>query len=273
MKVLLTGASGNFGQQLIKIADFEISQLNRGDWDMLDQKLSRSVDVVVHAASDLRSRASVHPTRLMDSNLMSTLKLLESMRDKQVPRLVFLSSCAVYGNSVHTREGSECRPFSINGICKYLNEEMIREFCTEHGIKFEIYRIFNMYGGNDHFSVVNHLQQAARNHARFILNNQGLAQRDFIHVSCVAAIISQLLKKKDVPFTHVNIGTGIATRISTLLEQSLKQYPQMVIETTEVEEIEYSRADITRLKTMLNMNCISVEQYVCNDFSIPLPGQ
>jgi len=268
MKILLTGADGNFAQQLKRIADFETVPLNRDGWHSLEQKLE-SVDVVVHAASDLRRVASEEPVRVMDANVMTTMGLLEAMRNRHVPRLMFLSSCAVYGNSVQTCETSACNPLSINGIGKHLNEEVIRVFCKRHGIKFEIYRVFNMYGGNDRFSVINHLQQAASSHEAFILRNQGLAQRDFIHVSDVAKIIVQLIKR-DVPFTHVNIGTGVATRISDLLAIAMEQYPNMKVLMESVEEAEYSRADITRLNSMLDVSFVNVKDFVSNGFELPL---
>jgi len=267
MRVLLTGASGNLGQQLVNQAEIEIIQLKRSDWPMLGQKLDMSVDVVVHAASDLRTNVCDSPSQLMDSNLMTTMRLLEAMRDKKIPRFIFISSCAVYGDSVDTYEGNECKPCSINGISKHLNEAVIQEFCSAHGIKFEIYRVFNMYGGNDHFSVLNHLQKAANNESCFILKNRGIAQRDFIHVADVALIILDLLKM-NVPFTHLNIGTGIATKISTLLSLVVKGYPKMMVETEGADEIEYSRADITKLRSLLDVNFLDVKEFVSNDFSL-----
>jgi len=267
MRVLVTGAGGNFGQQLQCITDFEIVPLCRDEWGLLEQKL-QSVDVVVHAAYDLRSAVSENPERLMDANLMITTRLIEAMREQKIPRLVFLSSCAVYGNSVQTREDSNCNPVSINGMSKRLNEEIIRTFCEKNDIKCEIYRIFNMYGGNDHFSVLNYLQQAALNRTQFVLRNQGLAQRDFIHVSDVARVIALLLKR-EVPFTHINIGTGVATKISDLLALALEQYPNMRVVHDNIEEAEYSRADITRLKSILDVSFVNVEQFVAKGFVLP----
>jgi len=267
MRVLLTGAGGNFGQQFQRIADFELVPLCRGEWNLLDEKL-QSIDVVVHAASDLRSVVSEEPAQLMDANLMITMRLIEAMRDQKIPRLVFLSSCAVYGDSVQTLEDSNCNPVSINGMSKQLNEEVIRIFCEKHHIKCEIYRIFNMYGGDDHFSVLNHLQQSTLDRRQFVLRNQGLAQRDFIHVSDVTRVIASLLKQ-EVPFTHINIGTGVATRISDLLALALEQYPNIRIIDENVEEPEYSRADITRLKSMLDVNFVNVEDFVGKGFVCP----
>lgn len=265
MKVLLTGASGNFGHEFIERADCDVVQLNRDDWDGLGVKLARGIDVVIHAAGDLRTRAAASPVKLFDSNVLTTARVLEAVRECQIPRLIFLSSCAVYGEDMRTNEDSQCYPTSINGIGKLLGEKMIAEFCTEHKIKYEILRIFNMYGGRDHFSVFSHMQRALESGVPFILNNKGIAQRDFIHVSDVARIVLSLLSG-NVPYTHLNIGTGIATKLSALVEVVSRRFPSLSIRHAQIEEAEYSRADIARLRGFANGDFVRIEDYLRNDF-------
>lgn len=265
MKVLLTGASGNFGHEFLEQADCEVVQLSRDEWDGLGSKLAGGVDVVIHAAGDLRTRAAASPVKLLDSNILSTARLLEGMRDCRIPRLIFLSSCAVYGEDMRTNEESQCSPASINGIGKLLCEKMIAEFCAEHQIKYEILRIFNMYGGRDHFSVFSHMKRSLENGAPFILNNKGIAQRDFIHVSDVVRLVLSLLSR-DVPYTHLNIGTGIATKLSALIELVGVRFPNLSIRHAQVDEAEYSRADIARLCGLADCNYVRIEDYLMKDF-------
>ncbi len=265
MKILLTGAKGNLGRELIRQADFDIVQINRGDWAGLDDKLSRNIDVVIHAASDLHTSASASPAALMDSNLVSTAALLESVRRHEIPRFVFLSSCAVYGEDMRTNEDSPCCPVSINGITKWLNERLIAEFCSAHGIKYEILRVFNMYGGHDNFSILSHLQHALNTGSPFTLNNMGIAQRDFIHVADVASVVLRLLEIS-VPYTHLNVGTGVATKISTLVELVTKRFPALTIRHANTNEAEYSRADITRMREFVDIDFVRIEDYLERHF-------
>lgn len=265
MKILLTGARGNFGSEFTRQADIEVVPLNRGDWDGLDDKLSRNIDVVIHAASDLYSKASTSPVKLIESNLASTAALLESARKNRVRRLIFLSSCAVYGEDMRTFEENLCCPVSINGISKLLNEKLIAEFCAANSIKCEILRIFNMYGGQDKFSIVSHLDRALNSGVPFTLNNMGIAQRDFIHVTDVASVVLQLLKC-DIPYTHLNIGTGISTRISALVELVLSRFPELMIHNASTQEAEYSRADITKLREFVDVDFMKIEEYMESHF-------
>lgn len=262
---MLTGASGNLGGELIRGSCFDFVPLNRNDWGVLDQKMSSGIDVVIHAASDLRTQVAVSPVKLMNSNILSTARLLESMREYQVPRIIFLSTCAVYGEGMVSDENAKCSPISVNGISKLLNENMMFEFCKSNGIKLEILRVFNLYGGDDQFSILSHIKRALINGKPFVLNNSGIAQRDFIHVSDVASIIRNLLNK-DIPCTHLNIGTGIATKISILVDIVKECFPELIIQHRQAVEAEYSRADISKLSQMVEHRFIRIEDYLRNDF-------
>jgi len=269
MNILLTGAEGNFGSefqhQASKSSHVRVTPIGRGDWAHLHEKLASS-DVVVHAASDLRTSASVAPSRLLDSNVMSTATLLEASRQQRVKRLVFLSSCAVYGEDMRTGEDSLCCPITINGISKHLNEKLVAEFCSANGIEYQILRVFNSYGGDDRFSIFSKLKRALLSGTPFTLNNDGRMQRDFIHVADVASIVLKL-SGANISHTHLNIGTGVATKISTLVDRVAEQFPQLVIQRGLTQEAEYSRADTTRLREFWASDFIRVEDYISGEFA------
>ena len=269
MNILLTGAEGNFGSefqhQASKTSNVSVVPVGRGDWTHIHEKLA-SADVVVHAASDLRTSASVAPGRLLESNVMSTALLLEAARDQRVKRVVFLSSCAVYGEDMRTGEDSLCCPITINGISKHLNEKLVAEFCSANGMDFQILRVFNSYGGDDRFSIFSKLKRALQTRTPFTLNNDGRMQRDFIHVADVASIVMSLSTTR-ITHTHLNIGTGVATKISMLVDKVAAQFPQLVIQRGLTQEAEYSRADTTRLREFWTGDFIRVEDYIRDDFA------
>ena len=265
MRIALTGASGNFGREFRTQADGDVIAINRGDWDGIAAILSRGVDVVIHAASDLQSSVSCSPVKMLDSNLVSTARLLEAMKTHEIPRLIFMSSCAVYGDSIDSSESGYCNPVSINGVCKLLNEKIISDFCRSNGIKYEILRVSNMYGGTDHFSILSHIRRCLKSRTPFTLNNSGIAQRDFIHVTDVAAIVLQLITI-DHPYTTLNIGTGIATKISTMVDLIRESHPELAIINSKIRELEYSCADISLLSSLLDYKFIKIEDYLINLF-------
>ncbi len=265
MKILMTGADGNLGRELCKSAPNKIIPLGRDDWSHLDARFSNGIDVVIHAASDLRTPLSASPVSVLDSNVMSTARILEATKRHRIPRLIFISSCAVYGNEICTSEDVRCNPISVNGISKLLNERVIAEFCQGTAIKYTILRVFNMYGGDDHFSVFSHIARALENDSPLRLHNRGLAKRDFIHVSDVSNCILNLLRT-DVPFTHLNIGTGIATPISDIIDVIRTRFPKLHIQHEDIAEAAHSHADITRLLRLVNCDFVDVKYFAKVNF-------
>ncbi len=265
MKLLLTGPSGNLGGAIIKHCSDDIFKVGRDNWQSLDDMLAQGIDVVIHAAYDLKSRLSESPSHIMGSNLMATVRLVEAMQKHRTPRLIFISTCAVYGESMKTNEETQCCPISINGIVKLLNEKIIAEYCSNNKIIYEIYRVFNTFGGKDEFSILAHLRRSLENGHEFQLNNCGLSQRDFIHVEDVANIILRLIKTKH-SFTHLNIGTGVSTRISEIVDMVKRKYPELKVNNNKIQEAEYSRADITRLQSLVDYEFINVLKYLEDEF-------
>ncbi len=269
MKLLLTGAEGNLGSELCKQAAATnaagVIAVGRQDWGAIDEKIA-AAELVVHAASDLRTSASLEPYRLLDSNLMSTATLLEASRRHGLKRFVLISSCAVYGEDMRTGEDSLCCPITINGISKHLNEKLVAEFCTANRIEYQILRVFNTYGGRDRFSIFSKLKNALVRGTPFTLNNEGRMQRDFIHVSDVAAVVLSLASGS-TQYRHLNIGTGVATKVSKLVAMVAGQFPGLVIQPGVAQEAEYSRADTSRLGELWSGRFIGVEDYIRGTFA------
>lgn len=267
MKILLTGATGNLGTTLIQSRAAEFVPVGRADWSRLPELLASGIDGVLHAAWDLKTPLTQHPRAVFDANLMTTMELLEACQAHGIAKFAFVSTCAVYGEGMNTAEDAVCCPVTVNGITKLLNERIVEAFCADYGIDCQIYRLFNMYGGNDRFSIFSHLRSALDHDTPFTLNNGGVAQRDFIHVADVARIVMTLLPM-NLPGVHMNVGTGRATRISDIVTVVQRLHPELRIEQRSVREAEYSRADTTRLSsTVESLRFIDIMDFVETAFN------
>jgi UDP-glucose 4-epimerase len=262
MRLILTGSNGNLGREIISQNSIhEILPIRRDNWSYLSGLSFGKDDIFVHAASDLTSLIHEDPFSVMDSNLVSTARLLEF--SKGCALFIFISSCAVYGDALKTTENTRCRPLSINGITKLLNERIVEEFCSKNAIPYLILRVFNMYGGQDRFSIIHKLQQSIKMGIPFKLNNNGIAQRDFVHVSDVAGVVLKL-SMLDLPSGYLNVGTGCAIKISEIITMVKELYPNLKIVEDAEAEVEYSRADISKLNGILDCDFMSIEEQLLN---------
>jgi UDP-glucose 4-epimerase len=126
--------------------------------DEVDAALSSGFDGVLHfAALALVGESVEHPERYYRTNVGGTLNLLEAMVAHKVPRLVFSSTCAVYGqpDEVPIAETAPPRPQNAYGASKLAADHLIGDFCVAYGIGAVSLRYFNVAGahgetGEDH---------------------------------------------------------------------------------------------------------------------------
>ena len=91
-------------------------------------------------------------------------------------------------------------------------------------------------------------------------------QRDFVHVADVASIVLNL-SLTTLPYTHLNVGTGTATKVSVLVDMLAAQFPQLVVRHGVTQEAEYSRADTARLREFWTQDFIRVEDFIAQTFA------
>jgi UDP-glucose 4-epimerase len=120
--------------------------------------LAEGFDGVLHfAALALVSESVSHPGLYYRTNVGGTLNLLQAMCAVGVPRMVFSSTCAVYGQPdvVPITEDAQPRPANAYGASKLAVDGMIGDFCVAHGLGAVSLRYFNVAGasgalGEDH---------------------------------------------------------------------------------------------------------------------------
>ena len=174
------------------------------DREAVDAAMSAGFDGAMHfAALALVSESVSHPERYYLTNVVGTLNLLEAMVAAGVPRLVFSSTCAVYGqpDEVPIAETAAPRPVNAYGASKLAVDLMIRDFCTASGLGAVSLRYFNVAGasgglGEDHdpetHLIPNILRvalgqaPAAQIYGTDYPTPDGTAVRDYIHVEDLA---------------------------------------------------------------------------------------
>ena len=189
--------------------------------------LAEGFDGVLHfAAFALVAESVSRPELYYANNVVGTLNLLEGMRAAGVRRLVFSSTCAVYGqpDEVPIAETAPPRPANAYGASKLAVDGMISDYCVAHGFGAVSLRYFNVAGaageiGEDHepetHIIPNVLRTAMgeRPHVEVFGTDyptpDGTAIRDYIHIEDLSRA-HVLALESTLEGTHAiyNLGTG-----------------------------------------------------------------
>lgn len=201
-----------------------------------------SIDSVIHFAGLKAVGESVaKPLEYYDNNLVSTLALLEAMREHSVKQLVFSSSATVYGSpsELPLRETSTVGVGLTNpyGKTKYMIEQIIQDYCAaDPAFEATILRYFNPIGahqsgqiGEDPNGIPNNLLPYVAQVAVGKLQSVGVfgndydtpdgtGIRDYIHVVDLArGHVAALQHMKDGANVY-NLGTGSGTSVLEIIK-------------------------------------------------------
>jgi nucleoside-diphosphate-sugar epimerase len=176
----------------------------------------RGVDCVIHLAAQTSVPRSVKdPIETNLINVNGTLNVLVAARDEKVKRVVFASSCAVYGKTsvLPIRESAGLAPISPYGLSKQVGEAYGRVFQELYGLEFVSLRYFNVFGprqdpSSPYSGVLSVFNAALLGGTQPTVYGDGEQSRDFIYVENVVEANLLAAETKGAPGLAINIGTG-----------------------------------------------------------------
>lgn len=174
MNILVCGGAGYIGSHMVKMLTeaghhtTTFDNLSTGhrlavQWgelvigDLLDAAALRGLfaerrfDAVMHfSAKSLVGESVAQPAAYYRNNVIGTFNLLEAMRAAGVPRFVFSSSAATFGNPVAGRidEQHPQAPINPYGETKLIVERMLRDYAAAYGLRSVSLRYFNAAGAD-----------------------------------------------------------------------------------------------------------------------------
>lgn len=117
----------------------------------------QGIEAVIHYAAFCNvGESEKQPEIYFDNNIASTLALLNAMKKHNVNKIVFSSSCSIYGEpqSETLDENHPINPTSHPyGESKYMSERVLDWFSKLHGFKYITLRYFNVCGATDDGSI------------------------------------------------------------------------------------------------------------------------
>jgi UDP-glucose 4-epimerase len=263
-RILVTGGAGYIGTHLVNqllilgfavnvlddlsnanhanvpkgVVFFKGSLLNE---DLVAQSL-QGVDTVIHLAAKKSVQESVKkPDLYFEINSMGTKFLLDAMRRKNIKKLIFSSTAAVYDFELSNfaSETTALNPISPYGQSKLLGEEHIETYVRMYGVNAVIFRYFNVVGFEEMYRMdVSNNDDLFSSITKSIISGQrinifgnsfnskdGTAVRDFIHVSDLVQAHIDAIQSFTIQnqFRLFNVGVGVGNSVLEVVNEFERQ--------------------------------------------------
>lgn len=238
MRVLVTGAAGFIGSHLVDrlVADghevigvddlssggnrpegAELHRLDVAGPELAELAGERRPEVICHLAAQVSVRSSVEdPLRDARVNVLGTIGALEAARAASARKIVFTSSCAVYGTpaSLPVPGDAGLRPESPYAASKACGEVYLDTYRTLHGIDYTTLTLANVYGPRQspdgEAGVISIFSDALLNGRPTRVYGKGDNTRDYVYVLDVVDAYARACEDLGGG-RRFNIGTGVQT--------------------------------------------------------------
>jgi UDP-glucose 4-epimerase len=190
-------------------------------------------DAIIHLAALVSVPESMrHPELNFALNVQATHEVAEAARIARVPRVVFASSAAVYGNHPHLplREDAAGRPVSPYGAAKLAGESLLIGHAAAFGFTVRCQRYFNVFGprqdpASSYSGAISIFERRYREGKPVTVFGDGRQTRDFVSVHDVARANVLAATRPGLASGIANICTGRGTSLLDVLAVFAQAYP------------------------------------------------
>lgn len=184
-------------------------------------------------------------------------------KDEDMAKGVFECHCPKCGGMVTpvaTTEDSAIHPFSVYGIGKQVQGQLVHLVCKNIGVESVSFRYQNVYGPgqsltNPYTGILSIFSTRIKNYKEINIFEDGLESRDFVYIDDVVDATIAGMEEPEANGHVFNVGTGIATDVLTVAKTLSKHYgidvPLIVSGNYRLGDIRHNYADISLAKIIL----------------------
>jgi nucleoside-diphosphate-sugar epimerase len=204
--IAIYGATGFIGSEFCKKYDCEIVDRNEINPPEGTTKILYLISTVDNY------NVLTNPYIDIETNLIHLIKVLESIKGKNI-EFTFISSWFVYGDtSLPASETSVCNPKGFYSITKRTAEQLLESYSKTFNISYKIIRLGNIVGKGDgkvskKKNALQYLINEMSNNRDINLYNGGNFYRDIVHVEDAVDAIKFVIDK-GLSGEIYNVGSG-----------------------------------------------------------------
>ncbi|MBI2051770.1 UDP-glucose 4-epimerase GalE [Candidatus Roizmanbacteria bacterium] len=138
---------GKFGQEKLRYYEADLTR----DFNFVFEK-EKGIEAVVHYAASCKVDESMkNPQKYFTNNVVGSQNLLSAMLDRNIKKIIFSSTCAVYGEAEYVPIDEKHRTLPTNpyGESKRMVEKMMEWYGRLKGLQYVVLRYFNVCGASD----------------------------------------------------------------------------------------------------------------------------
>ncbi len=235
--------------------------------DIVERKVCQSamegVEYVFHQAALPSVQQSVEdPLASNRVNVEGTLNILVTARDAGVQRVIYASSCAIYGDdpALPKKEEMAPNPLSPYALGKYVGEQYGRLFSQLYRLETVSLRYFNVFGPRQnpdsaYAAVIPRFVDALLQGDSPVVFGDGEQSRDFVFIEDVIRANLLAMSRGPLYGDVMNVASGRSLSLNQLLKMLadiLSSKVSPIFREPRPGDIRHSLGDGQRAKGLLN---------------------
>ncbi|MFM9839739.1 MAG: NAD-dependent epimerase/dehydratase family protein [Cyclobacteriaceae bacterium] len=296
MNILVTGAAGNIGSELVTALihskecfvvavdnfltgsikklppldskNFKFIKADVNTWSEISSIMtSYKFDYVFHYAAVVGVLRTLQNPVMVLNDVQGIKNILDLSKNTGVKRVFYSSSSEVYGEPVEFPQNEKTTPLNSRlpyAIVKNLGEAFLRTYHQEYGLNYTIFRFFNTYGPkqSEDFVISKFIKLSLAN-TDLPINGDGGQTRTFCYIKDNIEVTLKCLFEGKCLNDVMNVGNDQEIKIVDLASKiiHLLNSKSFIIHLPALEEGDMTRRmpDISKMKNILGRDLTTLD--------------